>query len=134
MRKNVLFLTIFSAIFFFLSFQVKAQTSDSSGTNSVLCRYWELKEYKENGKTQELPEFFIEFRSDGSYYSIEEDEPDSGVWTFSDDNSKIIFDINTEAEDEWVIVNLEENKLVVKFSSEGKNYQYTLLPAVLDFK
>ena len=134
MRKTVLFSIIFSAIFFFLSFKVNAQTSDSSGIKSQLCRYWELKEYKENGKTQELPEFLIEFRSDGSYYSIEEDEPDSGVWTLNDDNTKIIFDANTPSEDAWYIVSLEETKLVIKFSSEGKNYQYTLLPAVLDFK
>lgn len=134
MRKTVLFLSIISVIFFFFSFQIKAQTSDSSDIKAKLYRYWELREFKENEKVQVLPEFLIEFRQDGSYYSIEENEPDNGLWTLSNDNSKIIFDIDTPNRDEWTIISIEDSKLMIKFSNEGKNYQYTLLPAVLDFK
>jgi hypothetical protein len=79
MRKTVLFLSIISVIFFFFSFQIKAQTSDSSDIKAKLYRYWELREFKENEKVQVLPEFLIEFRQDGSYYSIEENEPDNGL-------------------------------------------------------
>ena len=134
MRKSVLFLSIISAIFFFLCSQVNAQTSDSSDIKSKLNKYWELKEFKENGKAQDLPEYLIEFKPDGTYYSIEEDEPDNGAWTLNDDNTKIIFDKDTQDEEVWTIISLEDSKLVVKFTNEGKNYQYTLLPAVLEFK
>ena len=134
MRKSVLFLSIISAIFFFLCSLVNAQTSDSSDIKSKLNKYWELKEFKENGKTQDLPEYLIEFKPDGTYYSIEEDEPDNGAWTLNDDNTKIIFDKDTQDEEVWTIISLEDSKLVVKFTNEGKNYQYTLLPAVLEFK
>lgn len=121
-------------IFFIFCNITNAQTADSSGIKSKLYRYWELREYKENGKAQDLPEFLIEFKSDGNYYSIEEDEPDTGTWVISDDETKIIFDKDTENEDVWNIISLEDSKLVVKFSNEGRSYQYTLLPAVLEFK
>ena len=98
-------------------------------TKENLIKMWVLKEYKENGKIQDLYEYEIELRLNGSYSETEEDETTKGTWELNENNTSIVFDKNTLDQDEWLIVNLEPEKLTVKFSDEDKNYQFILIPS-----
>jgi hypothetical protein len=99
-------------------------------TNSFIINKWEISEYKENGKVQELPNYEIEFFEDGSYAAIEEEEFDNGAWNLGENNSKIIFDENSPSREEWNIVSMDAKKIVVRFTDEGKTYEYTFIPWV----
>lgn len=99
-------------------------------TNSFIINKWEITEYKENGKVQELPNYEIEFFEDGTYAAIEEEEFDNGVWNIGENNGKLIFDENSVNREEWNIVSMEAKKIVVKFTDEGKTYEYTFIPWV----
>ena len=99
-------------------------------TNSFIINKWEITEYKENGKVQELPNYEIEFFSDGTYAAIEEEEFDNGVWSLGENNGKLIFDENSINREEWSIVSMDAKKIVVKFTDEGKTYEYTFIPWV----
>jgi len=101
-----------------------------SETAKKLCARWDLTEYKENGKAQELPNYEIEFLINGHYNAIEEEEYDEGTWIMNEDNSKIIFDAGTEYQEEWTILNIDAKMIKVKFTSEGKRYEYTFGPYV----
>jgi hypothetical protein len=99
-------------------------------TNAFIINKWEISEYKENGKVQELPNYEIEFFEDGSYAAIEEEEFDKGTWILGESNSKLIFDDNSPNREEWNIVSMDAKKIVVKFTDEGKTYEYTFIPWV----
>jgi hypothetical protein len=99
-------------------------------SNSFIINKWEITEYKENGKVQELPNYEIEFFEDGTYAAIEEEEFDNGVWNIGENNGKLIFDENSVNREEWNIVSMEAKKIVVKFTDEGKTYEYTFIPWV----
>jgi hypothetical protein len=99
-------------------------------SNAFIINKWEISEYKENGKVQELPNYEIEFFEDGTYAAIEEEEFDNGAWNIGDNNSKIIFDDNTPNREEWNIVSMDAKKIVVRFTDEGKTYEYTFIPWV----
>jgi hypothetical protein len=101
-----------------------------SETAKMLCARWDLSEYRENGKVQELPNYELEFFSDGKYNALEEQDYDEGYWTMSDDNSKIIFDEGTEYREEWTVVSVDAMMFKVRFTSEGKKYEYTFVPYV----
>ena len=126
-KTVILVLALFA--FVFVNY-AKSNTTDSTtpGAKDILCKKWELKELKENGKTQDLPDFQIFFSEDGTYSLIEEDDTDNGVWAFSEDNSKVIFDKDTPDQDEWTIVTLEKEKLNFKLTEEGKKYEYIFIP------
>lgn len=94
-------------------------------SNSFILNKWEINEYKENGKVQELPNYEIEFFEDGTYTAIEEEEFDNGTWNLSPENSKLIFDDNTPNREEWNIISFDANKIVFRFTDEGKTYEYT---------
>jgi hypothetical protein len=94
-------------------------------TNSFIINKWEINEYKENGKVQELPNYEIEFFEDGTYSAIEEEDFDTGTWILGEGNSKLIFDDNTPNREEWNIISFDSKKIVFKFSDEGKTYEYT---------
>lgn len=99
-------------------------------SNAFIINKWEITEYKENGKVQELPNYEIEFFADGTYSAIEEEEFDNGVWSIGENNGKLIFDENSVNKEEWNIVSLDAKKIVVKFTDEGKTYEYTFIPWV----
>lgn len=99
-------------------------------TNEFIINKWEITEYKENGKVQELPNYEIEFFSDGTYSAIEEEEFDNGVWSLGENNGKLIFDENSINREEWSIVSMDAKNIVVKFTDEGKTYEYTFIPWV----
>jgi hypothetical protein len=152
MIKTPKSLIFFIVIFLACSFSVFAQTDSTAiqmdsttgnpeqvitSTKSVLTgngifiiNRWEISEYKENGKIQELPNYEIEFFDDGTYTAIEEEEFDNGKWSLSEDNSLIIFDINTISQEEWIIESIDSVKIVVKLSDEGNMYEYTFVPWV----
>jgi len=94
-------------------------------TNSFIINKWEINEYKENGKVQELPNYEIEFFEDGTYSAFEEEDIDNGTWNLGEGNAKLIFDDNTPNREEWNIIIFEPKKIVFKFSDEGKTYEYT---------
>ena len=124
------FLLIFFALIIMLGITQKAKTEVVDSTfNQTFCKDWELTEYKEDGKVQELPDYLIEFKADGTYVSVEEGENDKGTWTLNDDSSCIIFDKGTPDEDIWTIINFDNTNLTVKFTDSGKKYQYILVPA-----
>lgn len=99
-------------------------------SNGFIINKWEITEYKENGKIQELPNYEIEFFPDGTYSAIEEEEFDNGVWSLGENNGKLIFDENSINREEWSIVSMDAKKIVVKFTDEGKTYEYTFIPWV----
>lgn len=99
-------------------------------TNSFILNKWELSEYRENGKIEELPDYVIELFEDGTYSAIEEEDIDYGTWNLGENNSSIIFDDNTQNREVWNIVSLEPKKIMVRFMSEGKAYEYTFIPWV----
>jgi len=101
-----------------------------SETASMLCARWDLSEYRENGKVQELPNYEIEFFPDGKYNAMEESDYDEGWWIMSEDNSKIIFDEGTQYQEEWTIVNADTKTFKIRFTSEGQKYEYTFVPYV----
>lgn len=101
-----------------------------SETAKMLCARWDLSEYRENGKVQELPNYEIEFSPDGKYNALEEQDYDEGYWTMSEDNSKIIFDKGTQYQEEWTIVSVDAKTFKIKFTSDGKRYEYTFVPYV----
>ncbi|MCX6163674.1 MAG: hypothetical protein NTU73_02240 [Ignavibacteriae bacterium] len=101
-----------------------------SGTAKMLCARWDLSEYRENGKIQELPNYEIEFLPNGTYNAMEESDYDEGAWILSEDNSKIIFDADTEYREEWTIVSLGDKLIKVKFTSDGNKYEYMFGPYV----
>jgi hypothetical protein len=59
----------------------------------------------------------------------EEGEYDKGTWKLNENNTSILFDVNTLDEDEFIIVSYEPEKLVVKFSDDNMNYRFTPVPA-----
>jgi hypothetical protein len=99
-------------------------------TNSFIINKWEISEYKENGKVQDLPNYEIEFFEDGSYQAVEEEDFDNGAWNLGENNSQIIFDDNSPNREVWNIVSFDAKKIVVKFTSEGSTYEYTFIPWV----
>jgi hypothetical protein len=99
-------------------------------SNAFIINKWEISEYKENGKVQELPNYEIEFFNDGTYSAIEEEEFDNGAWNLGANNSKLIFDDNSPNREEWNIVSMDAKKIVVKFTDEGISYEYTFIPWV----
>jgi hypothetical protein len=99
-------------------------------TNSFILNKWEISEYRENGKLQELPNYEIEFFEDGTYAAIEEEEFDNGVWNLGGNNTQLIFDDNSPNREVWNIVSMDAKKIVVKFTDEGKTYEYTFIPWV----
>ncbi len=101
-----------------------------SETAKILCVRWDLAEYRENGKVQELPNYEIEFFSNGKYNALEETDYDEGFWTLSNDNSKIIFDEGTKYQEEWNIISIDAKMFKVKFNSERIKYEYTFVPFV----
>ena len=107
-----------------------ATTKDSTAAFSKenLCKVWVLKDFKEDGKAQDLYDYEIEFKSNGVYKETEEGDTEKGVWELNDSGSSIIFDKGTLDQDEWLIVNLNSDKLIVKFSNEDKNCQFILVP------
>jgi hypothetical protein len=116
---------------FLLSVNVYSSPADSVSTVSKenLCKNWVLKEYKENGKAQNLYEYEIEFFTNGKYVETEEGETEKGVWEFNENNTAIVFDKSTLDQDEWIIEILEAGKFSVKFSDEDKNYRFIMIPA-----
>ena len=99
-------------------------------SNSFIINKWEISEYKENGKVQDLPNYEIEFFEDGSYQAIEEEDFDNGAWNIGENNSAIIFDDNSPNSEVWNIVSFDAKKIVVKFTSGGSTYEYTFIPWV----
>ena len=98
--------------------------------NSFIINRWELSEYRENGKIQELPDYVIEFFDDGTYSAIEEEEYDNGIWNLGENNSKIIFDDNSPNREEWNITGMDAKKIVFRFADGGKTYEYIFIPWV----
>jgi len=47
-----------------------------------------------------------------------------------EDNSKIIFDEGTQYQEEWAIVSADAKTFKIRFTSEGKKYEYTFVPYV----
>lgn len=129
MRKITLAITI---IFFAILLAQNGYTSPSDSVITVtkenLVKMWVLKEWKENGKVQNMYDYEIEFFANGKYVETEEGETEKGKWEFNENKTSIVFDINTLDQDEWLIVNFEPEKLVVKFSDDDKSYQFTLIP------
>ena len=122
-----------AVIILFFSFLL-CPSANSSAKDSVstiskenLLKSWVLKDYKENGKTQDLYEYEIEFFANGKYVETEEEETSKGIWELNDNS--IVFDKNSLDQDEWLIVNFEPGKLIIKFSDEDKNYQFVLEPS-----
>jgi len=104
------------------------QDSIATVSKDNLCKTWNLKELTENGKSQDLYEYQIVFNADGTYSETEEGDIEKGIWELNDNSTSIIFDKNTPDQDEWVIVNFDNEKLIVKFTDEDKNFQFTLIP------
>jgi hypothetical protein len=113
---------------FLLCPNANSSTKDSVSTISKenLLKTWVLKDYKENGKSQDLYEYEIEFFANGKYVETEEEETSKGIWELND--KSIVFDKNSLDMDEWIIESFDAEKLVVKFSDEEKNYQFVLVP------
>lgn len=122
--------TITTTLYEFETPDSEAKEIILSETGKMLCARWDLSEYRENGKVQELPNFEIEFFTNGKYNMLEEQDYIEGMWQLSEDNSKIIFDEGTEYSEEWTIVNTDAKAFKVKFSAEGKKYEYTFVPYV----
>lgn len=106
------------------------QKQDTAETKSLLIKKWMLEQIIINGKKEEPSDFEIEFSPDGTYYLIENDEPEEGIWELDDEAMAIIFNGGTDEEFIWQIVTLDEKKVVVK-ESYGKTVAiYTLVPWV----
>lgn len=123
---------VLSVLFFLLFFGNNsfAISKDSVSTVSKenICKVWVLNEYYENGKKQDLYDYEIEFRQNGTYKETEEGEADKGSWEFNENLTSFVFDKNSLDQDEWIIVSFDADKLVVKFSDEDKNYKFVLIP------
>ena len=123
---------VFTLLFLFLfagndSF---AFSKDSTAVYSKesLCKVWTLKDFKENGKSQDLYEYEIEFKLNGSYKESEEGDTEKGAWEMNEAGTAIIFDKNTLDQDEWLIVSMDAEKLIIKFSDDDKVCQFILVP------
>lgn len=99
-------------------------------SNSFIINKWEMSEYKENGKVQELPNYEIEFFEDGTYSAVEEDDFDEGMWNIDEGNTKFIFDDSSPYREEWNILSMDAKKIIFKFTDGGKTYEYTFVPWV----
>jgi hypothetical protein len=117
-------------LFFSLLLGVNAYSNPADSVSTIskenLLKSWVLKEYKENGKTQELYDYEIEFFANGKYVETEDEETSKGLWELNDNS--IMFDKNSLDQDEWLIVSFEPEKLIIKFSDEDKNYQFLMVP------
>lgn len=106
------------------------QKQDTAETKNLLIKKWMLEQIIINGKKEEPSDFEIEFSPDGTYYLIENDEPEEGIWELDDETMVIIFNGGTDEEFIWQIVTLDDKKVVVK-ESYGKTVAvYTLVPWV----
>jgi hypothetical protein len=122
---------LFAFLFLFISGnKLFASAIDSVQTLSKesLCREWVLKEYYENGKIQDLYDYEIELKKNGTYKEEDEGESGKGTWELNENSTSVIFDKGTLDQDEWIIVSIDADKLVVKFSDEDKNYKFLLVP------
>jgi len=124
--------TVLSLLLFLFIFGNKsfAQTKDSvqTITKETICKEWVLKEYYENGKIQDIYDYEIEFKKNGTYKEEEEGEAGKGTWEFNENFTSIIFDKNSLDQDEWIIVSFDTDKLTVKFTDEEKNFKFILAP------
>jgi len=129
--NKVIITFIFAFSYLLISQNLSASTQDSitNITKEALCKNWVLKEYKENGKNQELYEYEIEFFANGKYVEEEEGELDKGVWELNENKTVIVFDKNTLDQDEFLIVSFEPKKMVVKLFDETNYYQFILVPS-----
>jgi len=107
-----------------------AESRDSVQTISKesLCKEWILTDYYENGKIQDIYEYEIEFKKNGTYKEEDDGETGKGTWELNENSTSLIFDKNTLDQDEWIIVSFSPDKLVVKFSDDDKNYKFVLVP------
>jgi hypothetical protein len=124
--------SVLSVLFFLLlfgnnSFAVSKDSVQTISKDNV-CKVWVLKEFYENGKKQDLYDYEIEFRQNGTYKETEEGETEKGIWEFNEGLTSFVFDKNTLDQDEWIIVTYETEKLIVKYSDEDKNYKFVLIP------
>lgn len=124
--------TVFAFLFLLVVMGNKsfALSKDSVQTISKenLCKEWVLKEYYENGKIQDIYDYEIEFKKNGTYKEEEEGEAGKGTWELNENSTSIIFDKNTLDQDEWIIVGFDADKLTVKFTDEEKNFKFILAP------
>jgi hypothetical protein len=109
------------------------QAQDTSNTKNPLIKKWMIEQIIVNGKKEEPSDFEIEFSSDGTYYLIEDDEPEEGTWELDDEVMSIIFNRGTDEEFVWEIVTLEEKKLLVK-ETYGKTVAIYLLVPWIDWR
>lgn len=110
----------------FNSFQGK----DTVSVRNLLVRKWMIDQIIINGKKEEPSDFEIEFSVDGTYYLVEDDEPEEGNWELDEDVMAIIFNRGAEDEFVWQIVTLNEKKLLVKETYGNITALYTLIPWV----
>lgn len=123
--------TAIIVLFFSVLFCVNVYSSPIDSVSTIskdnLLKTWVLKDYKENGKTQDLYEYEIEFFANGKYVETEEEETSKGIWELNDNS--IVFDKNSLDQDEWLIVNFEPGKLIIKFLDVDRNCQFVLEPS-----
>ncbi|MGB9697164.1 MAG: lipocalin family protein [Ignavibacteria bacterium] len=109
---------------------ISYKNHDTADTKSPLIRKWMIDQIIINGRKEDPSDFEIEFSSDGTYYLIEDDEPEEGTWELDEESMTIIFNQGTDEEFSWEILTLDKTKLVVK-ETYGKTVAvYILIPWV----
>lgn len=126
MKKNifsVLTLVVASLLLFASCAKKKAE---------VLSKEWLVKEakYADMKLSEDLVSGKLTLRSDSTFSRLEAGQTDDGKWALSADESKIIFTFSeTGSKVEYAIVELSEEKLIIKGQEMSMNREYTLAPA-----
>jgi len=126
MKKLIFF--IFASLIFIscTTYSQDNQDTKQLSAKDMLCIKWKISDYKENGEKADMPEVYIEFKSDGKYVYKEEDT-EEGIWEVSDDKT-IIFDKGTDDEEKWDVNSLETQKLNVKYTEDKTEYECSFVP------
>ncbi|RYD77710.1 MAG: hypothetical protein EOP53_12535 [Sphingobacteriales bacterium] len=98
----------------------------------MISKTWKPKEVYINGQVSSDPYWSglrVEIKQNGTYITTDASGATTGVWEFNSDETKIIFDKGSAAEETWDILSLSTALFKAKFTSGSGNAEILFQPS-----
>lgn len=142
--KNIklLSLLLLAVLFTFSSCGDKDEDPKPLTNKQILtAETWKVSKIKEDGiDVSDEPEAAywkntrLKFNTDGTYNATTSGSSDTGIWEFSNNESRIVVDPNTDEEESWDITELKANSLKIRTTAFYEDENGDIETALLELE
>jgi hypothetical protein len=120
MKKIYLHISLIFLILLVLPSCSKDSGTPTGVTNQAvklkLSKKWKLIEKKASGEVVlPTPDWTMEFINDGTYFFIQSNNTETGLWDISEDRINIILTKPDKSQEQWQIIEVSDKALKVRY-------------------